>query len=362
MKKVALKIAYIGTNFHGFQRQPNHRTVEGEMIYTLKKLGYIDDLADAKFQIAARTDKGVHSLGNVISFMSDREIIVNQINQKLPDDIQIIAKAPVRYGFKARYAQCKHYRYTFFEKNLNIQLLNELAKLFEGRHDFTNFSKRKENQKSTIRTIDRIDVMSPRDKNLNLQYKKLDETFVNNKYSQKSEDSKYLKHSPRYTSDLEDSDDFLETNYVGELKSIGRFNENFENVIFNEDSYSPIFVDVYGESFLWNMIRKMMRIFLFVGKEEMELETAEDMLNPDQKYNIKPLNPENLILMDIQYNGIKFQYDDYALEGFKRTLVKNLFDYKIKLSLENSLLNSMESLKSNIFYEKNYKNDNINNK
>ncbi|WP_263641309.1 hypothetical protein [Methanobrevibacter arboriphilus] len=38
MKKVALKIAYIGTNFHGFQRQPNHRTVEGELIYTLKKI------------------------------------------------------------------------------------------------------------------------------------------------------------------------------------------------------------------------------------------------------------------------------------------------------------------------------------
>lgn len=64
--------------------------------------------------------------------------------------------------------------------------------------------------------------------------------------------------------------------------------------------------------------------FYFVGKEEMEVEEVKDMLDPTKEYNIKPLNPENLILMDIDYNNIKFQYDDYALEGFKRVLVRNL--------------------------------------
>ena len=44
MKRTALKIGYIGTNFHGFQRQPNLRTVEEELIYHLRKLDYIDDL------------------------------------------------------------------------------------------------------------------------------------------------------------------------------------------------------------------------------------------------------------------------------------------------------------------------------
>ena len=96
------------------------------------------------------------------------------------------------------------------------------------------------------------------------------------------------------------------------------------------------------------MIRKMMRIFLLVGKNEMEVEEVKDMLNPSNKYNIKALSPENLILMDIEYNNIKFKYDDYAFEGFKRTLIENLFDYKLKLSIENSILNSLETLKSNI--------------
>ena len=45
MKRTALKIGYIGTNFHGFQRQPNLRTVEEELIYHLRKLGYIDDFS-----------------------------------------------------------------------------------------------------------------------------------------------------------------------------------------------------------------------------------------------------------------------------------------------------------------------------
>ena len=343
MKKVALKIAYIGTNFHGFQRQPNHRTVEGELIHTLKELRYIDDLQTSKFSIAGRTDKGVHSLGNVVSFMSEREIIVNQINHQLPDDIQIIAKAPVRYGFKPRYAECKHYRYIFFENNLNIQAMNSLADIFQGKHDFTNFSKRNESQRVMVRTINKIDISSS----------KRDSTSPNT-YSQKIDtneffrDSQNFKHSNRYTGDLKESDDFRESDCIGELKSIGRFNENFENVDFNKASYNPIFIDVYGESFLWNMIRKMMRIFLLVGKNEMELDTVKDMLNPSNKYNIKPLNPENLILMDVEYNNIKFIYDDYALEGFKRTLVENLFDYKLKLSIENSILNSLESLKSNI--------------
>ena len=342
MKRVALKIAYIGTNFHGFQRQPNHRTVEGELINTLKDLKYIDDVYDSKFKIAGRTDKGVHCLSNVVSFISEREIIINQINHKLPEDIQIIAKAPVRYGFKPRYAKCKHYRYIFFEDNLNVLAMKKLADIFRGKHNFTNFSKKNESQKTMIRTINKIDIIGLKNQHNN--------HFES--YSQKTDNSKYFTYSKRYDGDLKESGDFIKSNYLGELKSIVRFNKNFEEEDFNNATYNPIFIDVYGESFLWNMIRKMMRVFLFVGKNEMEADDVKDMLNPDNKYNIKALNPENLILMDIEYDNIRFEYDDYAIEGFKRTLIENLFDYKLKLSIENSILNSMKSLKSNISNDK----------
>jgi len=155
MKRTALKIGYIGTNFHGFQRQPDLRTVEEELIYHLRKLDYIDDLKKSRFRIAGRTDAGVHSLGNVISFQSEKEVRVNEINNSLPDDIQILAKAPVRYAFKPRYAQMRQYRYLLFQ-DLDMDKLNDVAQIFKGTHNFTNFTKRY--QKTTTRTIDDIKI------------------------------------------------------------------------------------------------------------------------------------------------------------------------------------------------------------
>ena len=289
MKRTALKIAYIGTHFHGFQRQPDVRTVEEELIYHLRKLEYIDDLKASRFRIAGRTDAGVHSLGNVISFQSEKEVRVNQINNSLPDDIQIIGWAPVRFGFKPRYAQMRWYRYILFEEDLDIELLRKTAEIFKGTHNFTNFTKRK--QKTTTRTIDDIIISTPT----------IDENEKNK------------------------NNDFAHLN----------------------KSYTPIFVDIYGESFLWNMVRKMIRVFLDVNYGKLTLEDVEKLLNPSEdepRAYIKVVEPENLILMDIEYDGIKFRYDDYALERFRRYLIDNLFDLQKNYSVTESMLKSLKDL------------------
>ena len=285
MKRTALKIGYIGTNFHGFQRQPNLRTVEEELIYHLRKLDYIDDLKKSRFRIAGRTDAGVHSLGNVISFQSQKEVRVNEINNSLPDDIQILAKAPVRYAFKPRYAQMRHYRYLLFEY-LDIDKLNECAELFKGTHNFTNFTKRF--QKTTTRTIEDIKI-----------------TRVN-------------------------LDDYHK--------------KEFPNL---HETLSPIFVDIYGESFLWNMVRKMMRVFVDVAKGKMTLDEVEKLLNPKEnepRAYIKVMEPYYLILMDIQYDGIKFRYDDYACERFRRNLVDDLEDLQKRYAIRESMIKSLNDL------------------
>ena len=253
MKRTALKIGYIGTNFHGFQRQPNLRTVEEELIYHLRKLDYIDDLKASRFRIAGRTDASVHSLGNVISFQSEKEVRVNEINNSLPDDIQILASAPVRYAFRPRYAQMRQYRYLLFQ-DLDIDKLREVAEVFKGTHNFTNFTKRY--QKTTTRTIDDIKI-----------------TQV-------------------------DLDDYHK--------------KEFPNL---HDTLSPIFVDIFGESFLWNMVRKMMRVFIDVNVGRMDINEVYGLLNPPEdspRAYVKVVEPDYLILMDIQYDGIKFTYDDYA--------------------------------------------------
>ena len=285
MKRTALKIGYIGTNFHGFQRQPDLRTVEEELIYHLRKLDYIDDLKKSRFRIAGRTDAGVHSLGNVISFQSEKDVRVNEINNSLPDDIQILASAPVRYAFKPRYAQMRQYRYMLFQ-DLGIDKLRECAEIFKGTHNFTNFTKRF--QKTTTRTIDDIKV-----------------TKV----------------------DLEDY-----------------HKREFPNL---HDTISPIFIDIYGESFLWNMVRKMMRVFVDVAIGKMTLDEVQDLLNPPQdapRANIKVMEAEYLILMDIQYDGIKFRYDDYACERFKRDLVDSLSDLQKRYAIRESIVKSLKDV------------------
>lgn len=285
MKRTALKIGYIGTNFHGFQRQPDLRTVEEELIYHLRKLDYIDDLKKSRFRIAGRTDAGVHSLGNVISFQSEKDVRVNEINNSLPDDIQILASAPVRYAFKPRYAQMRQYRYMLFQ-DLDIDKLRECAEIFKGTHNFTNFTKRF--QKTTTRTIDDIKV-----------------TKV----------------------DLEDY-----------------HKREFPNL---HDTISPIFIDIYGESFLWNMVRKMMRVFVDVAIGKMALDEVQDLLNPLEdapRANIKVMEAEYLILMDIQYDGIKFKYDDYACERFKRDLVDSLSDLQKRYAIRESIVKSLKDV------------------
>lgn len=286
MKRTALKIGYIGTNFHGFQRQPDLRTVEEELIYHLRKLDYIDDLKKSRFRIAGRTDAGVHSLGNVISFQSEKEVRVNEINNSLPDDIQILAKAPVRFGFKPRYAEMRQYRYLFFRNDLDIDKLNEVAEVFKGTHNFTNFTKRF--QKTTTRTISDIKISQP----------------IVEDYSKR----------------------------------------DFPNL---HEPLTPIFIDVYGESFLWNMVRKMMRVFVDVAIGKMDINEVEALLNPPQnspRANIKVLEPDYLILMNIEYDGVKFIYDQYACERFTRDLSDSLNNLQRKYAIHESMIKSLNDL------------------
>src|SRR5213594_4061523 len=66
--RIAMKIAYDGTVFHGQARQPGLRTVEGEVIHALVRAPAIRDVRTARFESASRTDRGVSALGNVVAF------------------------------------------------------------------------------------------------------------------------------------------------------------------------------------------------------------------------------------------------------------------------------------------------------
>ncbi|HMK53305.1 MAG TPA: tRNA pseudouridine(38-40) synthase TruA [Methanobacteriaceae archaeon] len=253
MFKIALKVAYLGRGYHGFARQPNLPTVEGELIKALREAKIFDEPAEAGYSIAGRTDRGVNSLGNVISFRTESKVNINQLNDILPLNIKVLAQASVHHGFQPRFARERHYRYlwpnTPFEDDLSLDAIKEGAKEFVGTFDFRNFSKRSE--RNPLRTIKSLEVVER------------------------------------------------------------------ENVIM---------FDVKGESFLWNMVRKIVAVLLNVGKGDLDISDVKEFLNPQKRVFITPMPSEGLILMDITYDKVKFISDSYAEKIFLSVLMDNYLD------------------------------------
>ncbi len=140
--RIALKIAYIGTDYHGFQVQPDVNTIEGELIRALEELNIINNPHDANYIASGRTDSGVHALGQVIAFDTDNPDIVlpRAVNSKLPTTIWAWASARVPDEFDPRRdALSREYRYIMCGQ-YNISLLRNASRLLKGVHDFTNFS------------------------------------------------------------------------------------------------------------------------------------------------------------------------------------------------------------------------------
>ena len=154
--RLAFKFAYDGRKFSGYARQPNLKTVEGELIKSLVKCGFIKDAKQSQFQSASRTDKGVSALGNVVAFNTDctKNIIIEELNEDL-SDIIIYATAVVESDFYPRHAKQRIYRYYLKKNIIEIDKLLSTISIFTGEHNFSNFA-RIEEFKDPIRTIDNI--------------------------------------------------------------------------------------------------------------------------------------------------------------------------------------------------------------
>ena len=127
-QKVALVIQYLGTNFHGWQRQPNKRTVQEELENALTS---IIDLP-VTIHGAGRTDAGVHAAAQVAHFEYTGPIPASKwakiLNGRLPEDILIRASAQVPLNWHARFsASWRRYRYTIYTDKKPNLFINSLA-------------------------------------------------------------------------------------------------------------------------------------------------------------------------------------------------------------------------------------------
>ena len=144
-----LKFAYDGTRFYGYQRQPSLPTVEGEIIRVLREYGIADSVKSA-----SRTDRGVSALGNVILVDSDEDPrkVIGILNSNLR---HIYFHSYAKVNVNPRHARSRWYRYHLPDFGYSLESLREAARIFEGEHDFRNFTRAKE---GTVLRIDRIKV------------------------------------------------------------------------------------------------------------------------------------------------------------------------------------------------------------
>ena len=245
MMKVKLVITYDGTNYCGWQVQPDKITVQQVVEDALEKV------VGQKLKVigSGRTDAGVHAQGQVAHFETPFENIPAEnfykaLNIQLPPDIKVLSSERVDDDFNARRsAKSKTYSYFCYVSNVeqplkerfavkldrqpDIQKMQEVAKILVGEHDFKCMCSSGSGAKTTVRTVYSI----------NIEQQEKDITF-----------------------------------------------------------------SISGNGFLYNMVRIMVGILLDVGYGKLTKEYVEKMLSTgERKFSIKTLLPKGLCLMKVEY-------------------------------------------------------------
>ena len=191
-RNILLTIAYDGSGFHGWQRQPGERTVQGELEKVLSHtLGQ-----NITIEGTSRTDAGVHALGQRASFKSNINIPIDKLpmiinnslsqgkifNERIPGEIKIISAEEMSPDFHARYnAVGKKYEYRIIaspEKDIfkrkyyyqimefpDIESMRKASSYIVGTHDFKSFETAGGTEReTTVRTIDKIDIIDGEEK------------------------------------------------------------------------------------------------------------------------------------------------------------------------------------------------------
>ena len=175
MTNFKLTLRYDGTDFLGWQVQPDGRTVQETLELAIEKVTGVRPYANA----SGRTDAGVHALGQVVNFLSETLLpagkLQRAINANLPEDLVVIDAEEVGPAFDAnRHAVRKTYRYVIrdnpiadpfsrryayhFKQRLDVEAMARAANVLVGTHDFHSFETEWPNRKTSVRTITRLEV------------------------------------------------------------------------------------------------------------------------------------------------------------------------------------------------------------
>ena len=169
--RLKITLAYDGSGFRGWARQPGERTIEGELRTALATVypGF------GELAVAGRTDTGVHAVANVVSVDVGRgprvERAAEALNNALPEDIGVVRAEEAPADFNARFsARKRSYRYRVWRRRerspfevrrslwhpgrLDVQKLDASAAMLIGEHDFGAFTPTETEHKGFVRVVE----------------------------------------------------------------------------------------------------------------------------------------------------------------------------------------------------------------
>lgn len=251
-------ISYYGANYVGWQRQLNGLSVQEVLEKALEKTFGAPTSATA----SGRTDAGVHALGQVVHFDADTSIPTDKIpfavNTHLPDDVSMLSCEIAPENFNARFsAKRKTYCYKIYVSKhrlpvleldhehitypLDLDKIEQAAKIIEGMHDFKCFEASGSVVKNTVRTVYSVDVAT--------------------------------RHFDNAT-----------------VRADGKFFDG------------ELSISVTGNGFLYNMVRIIAGTLVYVGIGKLTPQDVSRILETgDRKAAGKTLGAKGLTLMSVQY-------------------------------------------------------------
>ena len=170
MRTIKLTISYDGTNYNGWQLQPNGKTIQEEVERS------VQNVCGGHHRVygASRTDSGVHAKGQIAHFKTStkipREKLPIALNSILPQDISILKAEEVKDSFHAQFdAKRKKYRYTIYNSKkkdpfieryalkvpykLDVPLMRKEISALIGKHDFKAFQAKDKKERDSVRKI-----------------------------------------------------------------------------------------------------------------------------------------------------------------------------------------------------------------
>lgn len=271
MRRIRLTMAYDGTNYSGWQIQPNAPTIEGQLDRA------IFELTGERVHVigASRTDAGVHAMGNIAVFDTESRIPADRFSQALnghlPEDVTVTMSSEVAPDFHPRHCDTiKTYEYRILNsrrmipqfgryswqipRKLDLQAMREAAAYLVGEHDFKSFCCVRTDVESTVRQVTGIEVFEEK-------HGLIDDGLF------KSADYKRAREA--------DPDYFDPTMLV---------------------------IRVSGTGFLYNMVRIITGTLVAVGRHSIKPSDVKTMLEACDRTSAKETAPaQGLTLMNIAY-------------------------------------------------------------